>query len=220
MKQKIKQFFKAINIEIKDINLINQVINHKSYDHNCNYEKLEFLGDRVLGLIISKTLIDLYPNEKVGFLDKKLSTLVNKKTCYLVGKKLNLEKFINVGNTSNKNLIESKIISDCCEALIGAIYLEHGLNITNKYVLNLWNEYINIKTDKLVDSKTQLQEYSLKKFKLLPIYKTISNEGPKHKPNFIVGVKLKNTKYVQGKGSSKKEAEQSAAETLIKLFKI
>ncbi len=220
MKQKIKQFFKAINIEINDINLINQVINHKSYDHNCNYEKLEFLGDRVLGLIISKTLIDLYPNEKVGFLDKKLSTLVNKKTCYLVGKKLNLEKFINVGNTSNKNLIESKIISDCCEALIGAIYLEHGLNITNKYVLNLWNEYINIKTDKLVDSKTQLQEYSLKKFKLLPIYKTISNEGPKHKPNFIVGVKLKNTKYVQGKGSSKKEAEQSAAETLIKLFKI
>ena len=220
MKQKIKQFFKAINIEIKDINLINQVINHKSYDHNCNYEKLEFLGDRVLGLIISKTLIDLYPNEKVGFLDKKLSTLVNKKTCYLVGKKLNLEKFINVGNTSNKNLIESKIISDCCEALIGAIYLEHGLNITNKYVLNLWNEYINIKTDKLVDSKTQLQEYSLKKFKLLPIYKTISNEGPKHKPNFIVGVKLKNPKYVQGKGSSKKEAEQSAAETLIKLFKI
>ena len=220
MKQKIKQFFKAINIEINDINLINQVINHKSYDHNCNYEKLEFLGDRVLGLIISKTLIDLYPNEKVGFLDKKLSTLVNKKTCYLVGKKLNLEKFINVGNTSNKNLIESKIISDCCEALIGAIYLEHGLNITNKYVLNLWNEYINKKTDKLLDSKTQLQEYSLKKFKLLPIYKTISNEGPKHKPNFIVGVKLKNTKYVQGKGSSKKEAEQSAAETLIKLFKI
>ena len=220
MKQKIKQFFKAINIEINDINLINQVINHKSYDHNCNYEKLEFLGDRVLGLIISKTLIDLYPNEKVGFLDKKLSTLVNKKTCCLVGKKLNLEKFINVGNTSNKNLIESKIISDCCEALIGAIYLEHGLNITNKYVLNLWNEYINIKTDKLIDSKTQLQEYSLKKFKLLPIYKTISNEGPKHKPIFIVGVKLKNTKYVQGKGSSKKEAEQSAAETLIKLFKI
>ena len=220
MKQKIKQFFKAINIEINDINLINQVINHKSYDHNCNYEKLEFLGDRVLGLIISKTLIDLYPNEKVGFLDKKLSTLVNKKTCYLVGKKLNLEKFINVGNTSNKNFIESKIISDCCEALIGAIYLEHGLNITNKYVLNLWNEYINKKTDKLVDSKTQLQEYSLKKFKLLPIYKTISNEGPKHKPIFIVGVKLKNTKYVQGKGSSKKEAEQSAAETLIKLFKI
>ena len=220
MKQKIKQFFKAINIEINDINLINQVINHKSYDHNCNYEKLEFLGDRVLGLIISKTLIDLYPNEKVGFLDKKLSTLVNKKTCCLVGKKLNLEKFINVGNTSNKNLIESKIISDCCEALIGAIYLEHGLNITNKYVLNLWNEYINKKTDKLVDSKTQLQEYSLKKFKLLPIYKTISNEGPKHKPNFIVGVKLKNTEYVQGKGSSKKEAEQSAAATLIKLFKI
>ena len=220
MNRLLEELEKKINIKFKDISLLKQSLTHKSHSIENNYEKLEFLGDRVLGLIISKTLIDLYPNEKVGFLDKKLSTLVNKKTCYLVGKKLNLEKFINVGNTSNKNLIESKIISDCCEALIGAIYLEHGLNITNKYVLNLWNEYINKKTDKLLDSKTQLQEYSLKKFKLLPIYKTISNEGPKHKPNFIVGVKLKNTKYVQGKGSSKKEAEQSAAETLIKLFKI
>ena len=123
-----------INLKLKEfigknINLIEQAITHKSYNPFENYEQLEFLGDRVLGLTISNKLIQLYPQEKVGILDKKLASLVNKNKCLEVGNKLNLKKYIFVGNkSSSKSKIENKIISDCCEAIICAIYLDKGLN--------------------------------------------------------------------------------------------
>ena len=131
MEENIKKLQKILKINFKNIDLIKQAITHKSYNSKDNYETLEFLGDRVLGLSISRKLLKLYPNEKVGILDKKLASLVNKNKCFLIGKKLELKKFILVGNQiSSKNNIESKIISDCCEAIIGAIYLDKGFNIS------------------------------------------------------------------------------------------
>ena len=213
----LKKLQKNLKINFKNNDLLNQAITHKSYDPKKNYEKLEFLGDRVLGLTISNKLIVLNPSEKVGILDKKLASLVNKKICFLVGKKLNLEKFILVGNkTSAKNKIESKIISDCCEAIIGAIYTEKGLNIAKIFILNMWKEFIDDTNIILVDSKTKLQEYSLKNFKTLPLYKLISNTGPRHLPKFKIGVKLKDSKFFFAEGSSKKDAEQKAAFELLK----
>ena len=102
MKTKIKKLQKILNIKFNDLNLLNQAITHKSYNSNLNYEMFEFLGDRVLGLTISKKLIELYPNEKVGILDKRFSNLVNKNTCYQVGKKLKLNEFILIGNSKKK----------------------------------------------------------------------------------------------------------------------
>ncbi len=119
MINRIKKLQKILKINFKNTDLIKQAITHKSYNQKDNYEKLEFLGDRVLGLTISKKLLELYPNEKVGSLDKKLSSLVNKNKCLEIGNKLNLKKFILVGNpTSSKNIIENKIISECCESII------------------------------------------------------------------------------------------------------
>ncbi len=214
---RIKRLQKKIKIDFKNEKILLKAITHKSFDSNNNYENLEFLGDRVLGLVVSKKLYELFPNEKVGSLDKKLASLVNKNKCLEIGNSLNLKEFIITGNSkARNNIVENKIISDCCEALIGAIYLDKGFEVSKNFILNLWKNLINDAETTFVDAKTQLQEYSLKNYKILPIYKLISNTGPRHKPKFKIGVKLKNSAYVYAIGSSKKNAEQSAASELLK----
>ena len=208
---------KIISLKFKNQKLLKQSLTHKSYNSLESNEKMEFLGDRVLGLVISKKLYEKYPNDKEGSLDKKLASLVNKKKCLEVAKSINLEKFIFVGNSKKKiTKIEDKIISDACESLIGAIYLDKGIDITEKFILNLWDKHIDSSDETYIDPKTKLQEYSLKKFKLLPVYKLLESSGPKHKPTFKIGVRLKNSKIVKGGGPSKKEAEQNAAATLLR----
>ena len=213
---KIEDIEKKLKIKFKDKNLLVQSLTHKSYDKNINNEKLEFLGDRVLGFIIAKELLELYPNEKEGILDKKLASLVNKKKCYDVCKFLRLNQVIKT-NTSTRGdiVIENKIISDACEAIIGAVFLDQGIKVAEKVILYLWSTDLknSIKTE--IDAKTRLQEYSLKQFKVLPIYKLIESKGPNHKPVFKIQVKIKNSKPEHGIGSSKKIAEQNAANKLI-----
>ena len=212
----IKELQKKIKIKFKNVSNLKKAITHKSYDSTNNYEKLEFLGDRILGLIISKKLLEIYPDDKEGVLDKKLASLVNKNRCQEIGKILNLDKYIFTGIKNNNSKIENKIISDCVEALIGAIYYEKGFNVTEKFILKAWENLINESKVTFVDAKTKLQEYSLKKFKTLPVYKLISNTGLKHKPQFKIAVRLKDSKFIEGFGNSKKEAEQNAANLYLK----
>tara|TARA_B100001121_G_scaffold198501_1_gene173573 strand:- start:2184 stop:2855 length:672 start_codon:yes stop_codon:yes gene_type:complete len=219
MKKNINKLEQNLKFKISKLELYNNAMTHKSYDKINNYEKLEFLGDRVLGLCISKKLLEIFPNEKEGILDKKLASLVNKNMCYEIGKELKLDKIIKIGNLRLKNqIIEKKIISDSCEALIGAIYLDKGFEFVDKFILKNWDKHIYDKNIIIIDAKTKLQEYSLKKFKILPIYKFISDTGPKHKPNFKVAVKLKDTNYVEAEGSSKKLAQQAAATKLLNMI--
>ena len=103
MKSKYINFQKILNIKFKNLDFLKKALTHKSYNPKENYEKLEFLGDRVLGLVISKKLLQLYPNQKEGILDKKLASMVNKNICYEVGKKLKLENFVLVGNSKKKS---------------------------------------------------------------------------------------------------------------------
>ena len=210
------QLEKKININFKNKTLLKQAITHKSYDKNVNNEKLEFIGDRILGFVIAKKLLEIFPSDSEGILDKKLASLVNKNKCLEISKKFNLNKFIMTGNKQTKSyIIEDKIVSDACEALIGAIFYDQGIKIVEKFILDLWSNNISNSVETKVDAKTKLQEYSLKKFKILPIYKILSTKGPKHKPLFNVSVKIKNNKYVEGSGLSKKEAEQNAASKLL-----
>ena len=215
MSDKLNNLQKKISIKFKNLNYLKKSITHKSYDPLNNYEKFEFLGDRILGFVISKKLIELYPNEKEGVLDKKLASLVNKNQCLEVAKIIGLEKFILVGNKSAKTKVENKIIADSIEALIGAIYYDKGFEVSEKFILNMWKNFINLSEETIIDSKTKLQEYSLKKFKSLPIYKLVSSSGPKHKPKFTISVRLKDTKLYEGSGDSKKKAEQNAAKKLL-----
>lgn len=203
---------KKLKLKFSDPKILIKSLTHKSYDPLNNNEKIEFLGDRVLGLVIAKKLLEIYPDEREGILDKKFASLVNKRKCLEIAKKIELQKYILVFNPKNKKIvIEDKVIADCLEALIGAIYLDKGINFVEKFILNLWNEHINASVITEIDAKTKLQEYSLKMFKTLPIYRLISNTGPRHKPLFKVSVKLKNTRIYTADGSSKKDAEQNAA---------
>ena len=203
---------KKLKLKFTDPKILTKSLTHKSYDSKNNNEKIEFLGDRVLGLIIAKKLLEIYPEEREGILDKKFASLVNKKKCLEIAKRIELEKYILIFNPKNKKIvIEDKIVADCLEALIGAIYLDKGANFTEKFVLNLWSEHITASVVTQIDPKTKLQEYSLKIFKVLPIYKLISNTGPRHKPLFKVAVRLKDTKFFTAEGVSKKDAEQNAA---------
>ena len=215
MNEKLNILQKKINIKFKDLNYLKKSITHKSFNSENNYEKLEFLGDRILGFVISKKLIELYPHEKEGLLDKKLASLVNKNKCLEAAKKIGLDKFILVGNKNKKTKVENKIIADSIEALIAAIYYDKGFEISEKFILTMWKNFINLSDLTIVDSKTKLQEYSLKKYKSLPLYKLISSSGPKHKPKFTMSVKLNNTKFFEGSGDSKKKAEQNAAKKLL-----
>ena len=212
MKTNYQSLEKKIDVKFKNKDLLIQALTHKSFNPNENNEKIEFLGDRVLGLVIAKKLLEIYPEEKEGILDKKFASLVNKKTCLEIAKKINLANYVKTFNPKNKKIkIEDKIISDSCEALIGAIYLDKGFAIVEKTILNLWQDHIEKSVVTEIDAKTKLQELTLKKFKKLPTFKLISNTGPRHRPIFRVAVKLQNTKFYNGEGKSKKEAEQNAA---------
>ena len=206
MKINLTNLEKKLEIKFKNTDLLIKALTHKSFNSKDNNEKIEFLGDRVLGLVIAKKLLEIYPDEKEGILDKKFASLVNKKTCLEIAKKIELEKYILTFNPKNKKIkIEDKVISDSCEALIGAIYLDKGFTTVEKFILELWENKINESVITPIDAKTKLQELSLKKFKKLPIYKLISNTGPRHKPIFKIAVKLENTKFFTAEGNSKKK---------------
>ena len=183
MKINYQSLEKKINLKFKNKDLLVQSLTHKSFNPINNNEKIEFLGDRVLGL------------------------------------EINLASYVKTFNPYNKKIkIEDKIISDSCEALIGAIYLDKGFTNAEKTILNLWQDHIKKSVVTEIDAKTKLQELTLKNFKKLPSYKLISNTGPRHKPIFKVGVKLPNTKYFIASGKSKKEAEQNAAIECLKII--
>ena len=208
---------KILQIKFKNKKILEKSLIHKSLDPINNNEKLEFLGDRILGFVISKKLYEIYPEETEGALDKKFASLVNKNMCLSIANKLNLSKFIKTNTNKTKNYKpENKIISDTCEAIIGAIFLDQGIKVVENFILKIWNEYIENTKETKIDSKTMLQEFSLKKYKVLPKYTLLKTKGPKHKPVFHVQVKIKSSKSIDGIGSSKKLAEQDAATSLLR----
>ena len=221
MKKNTRELEEILNYNFKDANLLKLSLVHKSFDNTNNNEKLEFLGDRVLGLIISKKLIEIYPKEKEGIIDKKFANLVNKKTCSTIAKNINISKFMYLG-ASHKSLQRSadKIISDCLEAIIGAIYLDSGLKYAEHFILKFWKKFLENSTVTLIDAKTQLQEYSLKKYKELPKYTIYKKTGPQHRPIFKTDVQIPNSKKIIGTGTSKKNAQQNAAGKLLHSLEI
>lgn len=218
---KFKELEDIIKYKFNSKNILKKCLTHKSYDESTNNEKLEFLGDRVLGLVISKNLLFKYPNEKEGIIDKKFSNLVNKTTCSKIAKKLDLKKYLILGDSYKDNgKADLKILSDALEALIGAIFLDQGIITSEKFIINYWKDFIKKSNYTEIDSKTKLQEYSLKKFKKLPKYKLFKQSGPKHNPIFKVEVQIPNSNKFVAIGNSKKNAEQKAAKKLLTELKI
>jgi len=213
----IQKFEKNLNISFKNKSLIINALTHKSANQKNNNEKLEFLGDRVLGLVLSKKLFDLYPNENEGILDKRFAALVKRKTCCDVAWSIGLQNFIITGD-KNKKIIKTdeKILSDCCEAIVGAIFIDRGFDIAEKFVLEIWKKKIDKSDITILDPKTKLQEFSLKRYKKLPLYRFVNSSGPKHNPIYKIAVSILGSKQYIGVGNSKQQAELDGAAKLIK----
>ena len=213
----IHKFEKDLKIRFKNKSLIKIALTHKSADNIINNEKLEFLGDRVLGLVLSKKLFDLYPNLSEGILDKRFAALVNRKTCCDVAWSIGLQDYIITMSSDKKiNKSDEKILSDCCEALIGSIYVDRGYDFVKNFILKIWKKKIDRSNVTILDSKTKLQEYSLKRYKKLPLYKLVSSSGPKHHPTYKISVSVVGSSVHFGFGKSKQQAQQDGATKLLK----
>ena len=213
----IHKFQKSQKFKFKNNSLLIEALTHKSANKKFNNEKLEFLGDRVIGLILSKKLIDLYPDENEGVLDKRFAILVNRETCSDIAWSIGIQNYIIVGNSKSKiTRKDKKILSDCCEAVIGAIYIDRGYDFVKNFILKIWKKNIDKSDITILDPKTKLQEYSLKSYKKLPLYFLISSSGPRHKPIYKISVSITGSKQFIGIGGSKQQAEQNAAAKLLK----
>jgi ribonuclease-3 len=211
-----------INYTFKDKSILNRALTHKSKINESSNEVLEFLGDRVLSLIISEKLIEMYPFDREGILDKKLSNLVDKNACLKIAQKIDLMEFIILGSTEIQSEGNQKksILSNCCEALIGAIYEDGGYDEAKKFVLLFWDDLFKSLDLKPIDPKSALQEKLLKKYKKLPIYETVSKSGPDHSPVFCIEVSFENYISAKAEASTVKEAEKLAATNFIESNKI
>ena len=215
--QKINKLQKDLKIKFKNESLLIKALTHKSFNQKSNNEKLEFLGDRVIGLVLSKKLFDLYPNESEGVLDKRFARLVNRKTCCDVAWSIGVQNYIIIADNKKKiTKKDEKILSDCCEALIGSIYIDKGYDFAKNFILKIWKKNIDESYITILDPKTKLQEYSLKLYKKLPHYRLIGSSGPKHNPIYKISVSIRESRKFIGVGSSKQGAEQDGAAKLLK----
>ncbi len=180
------------------------------------YERLEFLGDRVLGLVIAEWLYALYPDAKEGELAKRHAALVNRDALKEVAEKIGLEEALSLAHgeaagAGRKNLAA---LSDAMEAVIGALYLDGGLEAASRFIRAFWDS--SIRENAPDDPKTALQEWAQGRGLPLPTYKIAERTGPAHAPHFRVEVSVKGLPSVQGEGDSKREAEKEAARILLK----
>ena len=221
--KKFKQFEKKINYKFKNNKLLIQSLTHPSFylenekKININeFERFEFLGDRVLGLIIANLLFSKYKKFNEGDLSKKYSYLVQKKFLFKISQELQIEDVLQYNFKKKNNKMLSSIFSDSVESLIGAIFLDGGYNSSFDFISKFWSKHLDIEVSKTLDPKTLLQEISQQLYKKLPEYKLIKKEGPPHLPTFTVSVKVVNLNKINSKGSSIREAERNAAEIALK----
>lgn len=219
-----------LNYRFKNLELLKEALTHPSFhnkyekDKLINNQRLEFLGDSVLELIVSEYIYKKLSSFSEGELTKIKSIIVSKPTLAKWANNVSLGKYIVLGKgedlTGGRNKLS--ILSDCFEALLGAIYLDGGLKKTKKFTLSFIKDEIALITQHtyIEDYKTLLQEISQKKTKCLPKYILIKEKGPDHKKIFCIEVKLKEISYGTGFGDSKKEAEQNAAHNALKKLKI
>ena len=204
-----------LGYEFKDKSLLETSLTHPSFSKKNNYERLEFLGDRVLGLIISNEIFNIYPDDNEGNLAKKISFLVCKNTLIKIADKLVLEKYFIISKNIKKNSFNS-IKANSLEALIAAIYLDSDFSNTYVIVKKLWKNYIKKINLDYHDPKSKLQEWSLKTNNILPVYEVKKKEGPDHNPIFTVNLRLNGKIYSIGVGKNKQDAEVMAAEKALK----
>ncbi|CAO5676239.1 MAG: Ribonuclease 3 [Holosporales bacterium] len=212
----------ALIESFRDKKLIESALTHPSFGYskkNYIFERLEFLGDRVLGIVIAEELFRLHPSEREGSLAKRFARLVNKETCRSIFLNLNGDKYLKA-NEKELQMATSNIYSDACEAILGALYSDQGLSSTKKFILYHWGPFLRGDINFGVDEKTKLQEWVQKKYNLVPEYKLVRKDGSEHQPIFYVSVEIPYHDLCYAEGPTRKIAEKNAAALMLENLKI
>jgi len=182
-----------------------------------SYQRLEFLGDHVLGLVISDMLYRAFPKANEGELSRRLADLVRKETCAEVAKAMDLGPALKLGNSESHagGRLRSTILADVCEALVGGVFIDGGYAAAETLVAKFWKERMLKPLRPLRDPKTMLQEWAQGRGLPTPAYRELARTGPHHDPEFRVAVVLPDRPPAEGMGSSKRAAEQAAAAAML-----
>ncbi len=188
---------------------------------NGSNERYEFLGDRVFGLVIAEMLLNRFPDENEGDIAKRHTALVRQEALVRVAEGLKLGDFIEMseGEEYSGGRKNPSVLSDCCEAVIAALYIDGGLEVARDFIEKHWSSMLEETPEPPKDAKTGLQEWAQARGLDLPTYAEISREGPPHKPVFVIEVSVKGQAPANASGTSKRKAEQEAAEKLLEELK-
>lgn len=211
----LDSFQEKINYSFTTVSLLKSAFTHPSKSKKSDFERLEFLGDRVLGLSISSLLYEEFPKEEEGDLAKRLATLVSKETCLEIALSLQLEAYVLRKNGQDTQY--STILSDVLEALIGALFLDSGFENAKRFVNTLWKDRIIKNSLPPKDAKSALQEWAQKKGLPIPHYEIIKRSGPDHSPIFLIQGSIKGMSPIIEKGASKRQGEQKVAEKFLEI---
>jgi ribonuclease III len=207
-----------VGYKFKDLGLLTQSLTHGSNtSRKSDYERLEFLGDRVLGLVIADHLYANHKSEREGKLAARHSAMVRGEVCAEMGEAMGLADFIVMGATEKRSGIHktTSVLGDVVEAVIGAIYIDGGLEAARGVILRFWSDVLKRRDTADKDAKTFVQEWALGKKLALPKYQLVDRSGPEHKPNFTVELTIETCALVQGQGPTKQAAEMDAAKSFI-----
>lgn len=223
MLKNIQLLEKSLGYEFKDKKLITEALTHKSFKKPYDNERLEFLGDAVLDLIVGEYLYKKFSKSAEGNLSKIRASLVNETGFDKLARYLNLGKYILLSNAEENNggREKSSLLSNAFEAVMGAIYLESGLEVVNAIAIDLIEKnHKEISLDSLFsDYKTLLQELTQSLYGLTPEYEVVASRGPDHQKEFEIAVKIQDKEYAKAIGKSKKIAQQEAAKIAIAILK-
>jgi ribonuclease III len=206
----------AIGHRPRDLALFERALTHSSRSEE-NYERLEFLGDRVLGLAIADWLYELFPDEPEGKLSKRLNVLVARTTCAEVGRELGLAAQMRLGKQARDDgAFESdNVLGDMVESLIGALWLEAGFAPAKAFIRRAWGDRVNRHDSAPQHPKSMLQEWAAANSRRPPAYEVVGRSGPQHAPTFVVRVSIKGIGEAEAEGTTKQDAETEAAQTLL-----
>ena len=206
----------ALGHEPRDPNLFEMALTHSSVGGDT-YERLEFLGDRVLGLVVARALYDRYPNEPEGKLSRRYNALVARETCAEVGRAIGLPPLIRLGRQAREDSANQSdnVIGDVVESLIGALLLDGGIEAAESFILEAWADLLAEQTRAPQHPKSALQELAAARGCRAPEYSQVSRTGPHHQPRLTVKVEVRGLGEATAEGSSKQEAETEAATALL-----
>lgn len=222
-KSEVANFLEGLGYKFKDLDLLEEALTHSSFNSasSRDNQRLEFLGDRVLGLVVAEALLDQDQNAVEGALAPRLNAMVRKETCAEIAAEIGLGSVMRIGRSEmlSGGRRKTALLGDAIEALIAAIYLDGGFSEAKKVVSRLWLARLSKAEELSGDAKTELQEWAQARGMPPPQYREKSRRGPDHAPLFVVEATLENGMQAQAEARSKRAAQQEAAERLLATLK-